>query len=151
LGLGDAREGDVALAEDLMSRMADNQADFTLTFRRLCEAVDEDSRAGESVRSLFEKPQAFDDWAVTWKRRLDSEGRSRAEVRKDMRAVSPAFIPRNHLIEEVIQAAVGEGDFEPFERMVEVLASPYDEQPGNERYASPPRPDQIVHETFCGT
>jgi uncharacterized protein YdiU (UPF0061 family) len=151
LGLGDSREGDVALAEDLMSRMADNKADFTLTFRRLAEAVDEDSRAGESVRSLFEKPQAFDDWAVAWKRRLDSEGRSRAEVRKNMRAASPAFIPRNHLIEEVIQAAVDGGDFEPFERIVEVLASPYDEQPENERYASPPRPDQIVHETFCGT
>ena len=50
-----------------------------------------------------------------------------------------------------IRAGVDAGDFEPFARIVEVLGSPYDEQPGNERYAAPPTPDQIVRETFCGT
>ena len=68
-----------------------------------------------------------------------------------MRSVNPAFIPRNHRVEEVINAAVEEGDLEPFERLIEVLASPYDDQPGQERYAAPPRADQIVHQTFCGT
>jgi uncharacterized protein YdiU (UPF0061 family) len=151
LGLGDVREGDAALAGDLLNRMAENKADFTLSFRRLCEAVDEDARGGESVRSLFENPQAFDDWAVGWRRRLVGGGRSPAEVRNEMRAANPAFIPRNHLVEEVIRAGIDAGDFEPFARIVEVLGSPYDEQPGNERYAAPPTPDQIVRETFCGT
>jgi uncharacterized protein YdiU (UPF0061 family) len=131
--------------------MAENKADFTLTFRRLSEAVDADSLGGASVRSLFEKPQAFDDWAVGWRCRLVGEGRSQAEVRKEMRAANPAFIPRNHLVEEVIRAGVDEGDFEPFARIVEVSSSPYDEQPGNERYAASPTPGQIVSETFCGT
>ena len=68
-----------------------------------------------------------------------------------MLAVNPAFIPRNHLIEEVIRAAVDENDFEPFENIIAVLATPYEEQPGRERYGLPPRPEQVVHETFCGT
>ena len=68
-----------------------------------------------------------------------------------MRTVNPAFIPRNHLVEDVIKAAVEEGDLVPFQQIIEVLASPYDDPPGQERYAAPPRPDQIVHQTFCGT
>ena len=67
-----------------------------------------------------------------------------------MRSVNPAFIPRNHLIEELISAALLE-DFGPFEQMLDVLQSPYDDQPGREQYAAPPRPDQVVRQTFCGT
>ena len=68
-----------------------------------------------------------------------------------MRGVNPAFIPRNHLVEEAIAAAVTTGDFSVFERLVAVLAKPYDDQPGPERYALPPRPEEVVHQTFCGT
>ena len=68
-----------------------------------------------------------------------------------MRSANPAFIPRNHLIEEVILAAVEEGDLAPFVRLLEVLKSPYEDQPARERYAAPPRPEEIVHQTFCGT
>ena len=151
LGLGEVREDDPALAQDLLARMADNRADFTLTFRRLCDVIDESSGTNERVSSLFEDPAAFDDWAVRWRKRLASEKRSHAECRSDMRSVNPAFIPRNHLVEEVIQAAVEGGDLTPFEQIIEVLGSPYDDQPGQERHAAPPRPDQIVHQTFCGT
>jgi uncharacterized protein YdiU (UPF0061 family) len=68
-----------------------------------------------------------------------------------MRAVNPAFIPRNHLVEEAIIAAVNDGDFSAFERLLSVVSAPYEDQPPFGRYADPPRPDQVVHETFCGT
>jgi uncharacterized protein YdiU (UPF0061 family) len=151
LGLVEAREGDAALAHDLLTRMAENGADFTLTFRRLGDVVDQRSQDNEWVSGLFEDPAAFDEWAVRWRHRLASEGRSSAESRSGMQSVSPAFIPRNHWVEEVIKAAVEEGDLEPFEQLLEVLASPYHDQPSLERYAAPPRTDQIVRETFCGT
>jgi uncharacterized protein YdiU (UPF0061 family) len=151
LGLTEAREGDVALAQDLLTRMAENAADFTLTFRRLSDGVGESSQSDEVVSGLFEDPAAFDEWAVRWRHRLAGERRSAAERQRDMRSVNPAFIPRNHRVEEVIKAAVDEGDLAPFEQLIEVLASPYDEQPSQERYAAPPRPEQIVRETFCGT
>jgi uncharacterized protein YdiU (UPF0061 family) len=151
LGLAEARKGDVALAQDLLTRMAENGADFTLTFRRLGDVVDQRSQDNEWVSGLFEDPAAFDEWAVRWRHRLASEGRSSAESRSGMRSVSPAFIPRNHRVEEVIKAAVEEGDLEPFAQLIEVLASPYDDQRSLERYAAPPRANQVVRETFCGT
>jgi len=151
LGLTESRDGDDELAEELLTRMAGHRADFTLTFRRLSELGDEPSEADASVGSLFEEPAAFDDWAVRWRRRLASEARSFSERRGGMRSVNPAFIPRNHRVEEVIVAATRDGDFGPFETLLEVLASPYEDQPGREEYAAPPRPEEVVRETFCGT
>ncbi len=68
-----------------------------------------------------------------------------------MRAVNPAFIPRNHLVEEAISAAVNNDDFSPFEILLGVLSAPYEDQAEFERHARPPRPDEVVHQTFCGT
>ena len=130
--------------------MAEGQADFTLTFRGLCDLVEDNPAEQTRVGALFENPAAFDDWATRWRRRIASGARSPAECRADMRSVNPAFIARNHRVEELIAAAM-QGDFGPFERLLEVLRSPYDDRPGDERYAAPPRPDQVVHETFCGT
>jgi uncharacterized protein YdiU (UPF0061 family) len=65
--------------------------------------------------------------------------------------VNPAYIPRNHLVEEALAAAVQQDDLAPFEALLEVLARPFDDQPGRERYALPPEPEQRVRATFCGT
>jgi uncharacterized protein YdiU (UPF0061 family) len=151
LGLAEAREEDADLARDLLERMAANGADFTLTFRRLSEAIDEAPAAADHVSGLFEEPAAFREWALRWRERLADETRSVAERKADMRSTNPAVIPRNHLVEEAIRAAVDEGDFTPFEQLVEVLATPYDDPVGRERYTLTPRPDQVVHQTFCGT
>ncbi|NNE19861.1 MAG: YdiU family protein [Myxococcales bacterium] len=151
LGLMEARDGDVELAQDLLKIMAENAADFTLTFRRLGDLVDSSVRNDDWVTGLFDDPAAFGRWAVGWRNRLGSEPRPPAERQRDMRSVNPAFIPRNHRVEEAIEAAVERSDLEPFERLIEVLASPYEDQPSHEPYAEPPRPDQIVRETFCGT
>jgi uncharacterized protein YdiU (UPF0061 family) len=68
-----------------------------------------------------------------------------------MRAANPRFIPRNHLVEEAISVAVDHDDFSVFDTLVAVLSTPYEEQPHFGRFADPPRPDQVVHQTFCGT
>ena len=68
-----------------------------------------------------------------------------------MRAVNPAYIPRNHLVEAALEAAVERRDFGPFEELLEVVARPYEDRPGLERYAAPPGPGERVHQTFCGT
>ncbi len=150
LGLLQPRPGDLSLAQDLLERMARNGADFTLTFRRMCDAAA--SPDGDAaVRGLFSDPSAFDDWAVRWRRRLAEEGGEPNARRVAMRAANPAFIPRNHLVAEAISAAVNTGDFSPFESLLTVLSTPYQEQPAFGRYADPPRPDQVVHQTFCGT
>ena len=152
LGLLQSQAGDDSLAQGLLERMAQNKADFTLTFRHLCEAV-AGSHGDAGVRDLFTDPTAYDAWAAQWRRRLADDGpATRHERISVMRAANPAVIPRNHLVEEAISAAVSNGAFEHFEKLVAVLARPYDDLPAPlARYAKPPRPDQVVRQTFCGT
>lgn len=151
LGLTEARADDAALAADLLERMAANEADFTLTFRHLCDAHEEGSSGGARARNLFREPPAFDAWAARWRERLATEQCTTAARRDLMEDANPLFIPRNHLVEEAIVAATEQGDFGPFEALVDVLERPYEEQVGRERYTLPPRADQVVHQTFCGT
>ena len=149
LGLATRQEGDAALVEDLLARMAEGRADFTLTFRRLGDAAADPARLRD-VRDLFIDPTAFDAWAEQWRRRLADEPRDGAARRAAMRAVNPAYVPRNHRVEEVIRAALT-GDFRPFERLGTVLARPYDERPEDRAYAEPPAFDTSGYQTFCGT
>jgi uncharacterized protein YdiU (UPF0061 family) len=67
-----------------------------------------------------------------------------------MNSVNPVFIPRNHKIEQVIESGL-EGDFSLFHEINEVLEKPYEEQEVFDSYKSPPRPEQVVQATFCGT
>jgi uncharacterized protein YdiU (UPF0061 family) len=151
LGLLQDEEGDIALAQDLLDRMTPNGADFTLTFRRLADAAGGAS-GDATVRSLFSDPTAFDEWASRWRERLAYEGgKTNAQRSAVMRAANPAFIPRNHLVEEALSASVNNGDFSAFETLLTVLSRPFDDQPDSARYAEPPWPDQIVRQTFCGT
>jgi uncharacterized protein YdiU (UPF0061 family) len=92
-----------------------------------------------------------DDWAVRWRHRLAEEGIEVNARRVAMRAANPAFIPRNRQVEEAISAAVNVGYFQPFESLLTVLSMPYEDQPAFGRYVDPPRPDQVVLQTFCGT
>ncbi|MCJ2061575.1 YdiU family protein [Methylobacterium sp. J-088] len=147
LGLGAVRDGDPALAGDLLTRMGENQADFTLTFRTLCGAVEGDG----SVRDLFVDPTAYDGWAVRWRARLAEETRAPAEIAAAMRTANPAFIPRNHQVEAMIAAAVERNDFAPFETLLAVLARPYADQPEHARYAQAPEGGGVGYRTFCGT
>jgi uncharacterized protein YdiU (UPF0061 family) len=149
IGLFTARDGDEALVQDLLDAMTKNEADFTLTFRRLGDAaLDSDN---DGVRQLFADPAAFDEWAVRWRQRLTQEPQSAAERHAAMRAVNPAFIPRNHRVEAVIQAATNNDDYAPFEELLTVLSKPFEDQPAYADYADPPKPEQRVLQTFCGT
>ncbi len=150
LGFREAREGDLALAQDLLNIMAENRADFTLTFRRLCNLAGPEPEAGDPIQNRFDDPAAFGDWAGRWRRRLAEEQWDDAARRAAMRAVNPAFIPRNHLVEEAIKAA-HDGNLTPFDDLLTVLSRPYADQPAFTRYANPPLPGQVVHQTFCGT
>jgi uncharacterized protein YdiU (UPF0061 family) len=150
LGLLTEREGDAALAQNLMDCMAANRADFTLTFRRLCGAV-AGPEGDQGVRILFDNPSAYDSWAAGWRLRLKEEivsGQVRAEA---TRRASPAFIPRNHIVEAALDAAVGRQDLQPFEELLDVISRPYEDRPELERYAAAARPEERVGQTFCGT
>jgi uncharacterized protein YdiU (UPF0061 family) len=148
LGLATSHDDDVKLIGELLKTMADGAADFTLTFRALCDAAD-GTDAG--VRAQFIDPAAFDGWAAPWRARLQQEETAPGARRDAMRAVNPGFIPRNHRIEAVIVAAVKDSDFADFETLNAVLARPFDDQPDHAAYAEPPLEEERVLRTFCGT
>ncbi len=150
LGLFTEQDGDQALAQELLDAMARGRADFTLTFRRICEAAAEPT-ADQRVRELFTEPGLYDEWALRWRQRLNEEPQGATERRAAMELVNPAFIPRNHRVETVIKAAMDNGDYAPFETLLAVLSKPYEEQPGFAEYADPPQPHERVCQTFCGT
>lgn len=150
LGLSVQTDGDLGLVEGLLNVMHRNQADFTLVFRGLCEAA-ESEEGDVAVRALFAKPSDYDSWARLWRARLTRESLESAVRAAAMRQVNPVFIPRNHRIEQVINAAVQREDFAPFAELSAVLSRPYQGQAGFESYANSPQPGERVLRTFCGT
>ena len=149
LGLMQAQDQDAELISDLFTRMTENEADFTLTFRRLCTSA-EDETADAGVASLFKDPMSFAGFAENWRARLASEGGEAQQRAAQMRRVNPAFIPRNHRVEEAIAAALKD-DLAPFHQLNRVLEKPYDDQPEFKDYMLPARPEERVTQTFCGT
>ncbi len=149
LGLNTQRKGDLALGQELLERMAANKADFTLTFRRLADAAAEPG-ADAAVAELFADPTVYMHWAAAWRTRLADEGGSADARRAAMRKVNPAFIARNHRVEEALKIAEI-GDYGLFERLLDVIVRPFDDQPANARYLDPPQPHEVVRATFCGT
>ena len=129
--------------------MAENGADFTLTFRGLCAAAEGPESDGP-VRALFNDGTAYDEWAARWRDRLAAEPMAPAGRAATMRTVNPAVIPRNHLVEAAIEAAVG-GDLTPFEDLLAVLQRPYEDRPDDDRHAARPEPTGRAYQTFCGT
>ena len=109
----------------------------------------ENAEADATVGGLFDDPQSFKDWAAQWRARLVGERRDDDARQAAMRAANPAYIPRNHRIEQVISAALG-GDFGPFETLGELLSKPFDDQPDHAAYQLSPLPEEVVHVTFCG-
>lgn len=137
-----AGPGDAATTElvaDLLTLLQENHVDHTSFFRALGAAARGD--AGPA-RGLFLDLAGFDAWAARWRALAPDAG--------EMDRVNPAYIPRNHLVEECLTAA-GAGDLGPLARLLEVLSAPYDERPGLERYASPAPESFAGYQTHCGT
>jgi serine/tyrosine/threonine adenylyltransferase len=150
LGMTGNQEGDLDLIRELLRAMHENAADFTLTFRRLSAAA-ADEMADAEARRLFANPVAYDIWAARWRSRLAVDKREPNARAKAMRAVNPAFIPRNHRVEQALDAAIECGDFSPFVDLLTVLSRPYEDQAAFAEYANPPGTGERVFRTFCGT
>lgn len=129
------KHGDWALVQSLLDLMERDEADFTLVFRNL-------SRGRDAFLEQFKDQAAAHSWHQRW--REESPDLNLA------RKVNPIFIPRNHRIAEVIDAAY-RGDFSPFHQLHQVLSHPFKEQPAHAVFEEMPAPDEVVQNTFCGT
>ncbi|TMW71252.1 protein adenylyltransferase SelO [Alteribacter natronophilus] len=140
LGLFDTEEGDEALVEELLTAMEKTHVDFTNTFRALTYGTFLETSCGRELN----------DWHDKWQSRLKREGRSEEDVRRRMETANPAVIPRNHRVEEALEAAVSKSDYTVMEKLLDALSDPYDHTKEYGSYTEPPESEQ-GYQTFCGT
>ncbi len=150
LGLSN-ETGEAQLVQDLLELMQQEKTDFTLTFRRLSDLVAPRTAADNDIGSVFELPDSFTPWLQRWRKELLKSPQDESARQAAMDAVNPVYIARNHLVAEAIDAAIIQQNFEPFHRLVDILLQPFKFKHEHGRYATPPLPEQIVRQTFCGT
>ena len=129
-------------------KMAKNKVDFTLFFRRLTQTADGASSTG--LLDLFEDEDAGQKWLDDWSERFSKDATSSTKRIEAMKKTNPIYIPRNHRVEQAIQAGLN-GDFDLFHELVEVSSKPFEDQAGFEHYELAPTSEEIVRRTFCGT
>ena len=150
LGLATRQDGDHALIEGLLERMAADRADYTITFRRLAGFGTSAGADNTPVRDLFIDRDAFDAWATRYRDRLAAEGSDDTERALRMNRVNPKYVLRNHLAEIAIRQA-RLGDFSEVDRLCQILARPYDEQAEWSAYADFPPPWANQIEVSCSS
>ena len=149
MGLYTEDESDLLLVSDFLELMREKATDYTITFRLLCDAAG--NKNDNDLAQLFEGSEGFRIWMKKWNARLGRESLSAFERVTRMRGVNPAYIPRNHRIEQAIVAAVERNDFSIMKEMIEVLSNPFVEQARFAEYTLPPVSTERVYQTFCGT
>jgi len=124
-----------------------HSVDYTLAWRRLADAAEGNS---DALEELFPSKLGLVNWLARWHQRIALQ--SAAGTAATMRSVNPIYIPRNHLVEEALDAAQDNADLEPFKKLLAVLSHPFEEGPSLGRYAQPASQEFMAqYETFCGT
>jgi uncharacterized protein YdiU (UPF0061 family) len=142
LGLFGALKSDEKLISDLLDWMQTNHADFTNTFRDL-------SQAHKPHGEIYAQ-QSFSAWYARWEARLQQNTQPLQSSLSLMQSRNPAVIPRNHKVEEALEAAYAD-DLKPFHALLNVLKEPYQNSAAPKAYQTPPLPQERVYQTFCGT
>ncbi|MEF3302544.1 protein adenylyltransferase SelO [Paenibacillus sp. GYB003] len=143
LGILGEEPEDESLITDLLDMMKNHRADYTNTFRALTFDKPEETAMSGSPE--------FARWCERWRARQGRQQPSQASSHGLMRSSNPAVIPRNHRVEEALEAAVERGDYSVMEKLLGVLSSPFAHTPEQEAYAAPPEPSACPYRTFCGT
>ena len=149
--IGLEQKGNLALVEDLFKLMHKYRADFTLSFHYLTEMVTDQSYDQEFISLFDEANPKLSQWIQDWRQALSEEDKELQTIAEEMNKVNPVYIPRNHIIEEMIEAAVSNQDYSLIHKLSEVLAKPFTKQEGADYYLLPPKDKNQNYQTFCGT
>ena len=148
IGLSKEDQDDINLISQLLNLMKINKVDFTLCFRYLSKALVGDIK---SIKNLFKNDIEFDNWMTLWKERVSQESISDEKIASSMNAVNPLYIPRNHKVEEALEAAVFDNNMKPFLKLHDILKNPYEEIKEFHEYEKPVKNSSVRYKTFCGT
>ena len=139
------REDDDNLTTQFFEYMEKEELDFTLAFRNLSNLLEKDSKD-----KFFPETDELKTFLKVWRVRIEKEEKDIPQIKEEMDAINPLYIARNHQVEKAIQASY-QGDLKIFHELNKVLQNPYTFQPDLDRYSLPPRPEEEVKATFCGT
>ncbi|MFZ5969930.1 MAG: protein adenylyltransferase SelO [Bacillota bacterium] len=143
LGIFNEEPEDESLIEGILRMMKKYGGDYTNTFRALTFDKTEDT--------VLSGTTEFTQWYELWQARLGRQQEPKASSQQLMRNSNPAIIPRNHRVEEALEAAVKQGDYSMMEQLLGVLSKPYAHSPEQADYATLPAPSTCPYRTFCGT
>ena len=149
IGLDSTKPNSKETLTKLLRIMLDNKSDYTLTFRYLSEIIK--GKRDSLFKQQFLEHKQISNWLKEWKELIKDQNLAKKEIALSMESSNPVFIPRNHLIERAIEAAVENNDFSEMKTLLTILSKPYEEQSKYGEYMKPPKPLEVVHQTFCGT
>ena len=173
LGIFNEEAGDKNLIEDLLGIMEKYNADYTNTFYELSQSnelsqddnlgnnndlkentcLNQDINLNKGTTQNIElyKSDEFLKWQKAWQSRLERQQESKDMSRKLMQQSNPAIIPRNHRVEEALEAAVNNDDYSLMSSLLEALSKPYNYENVNLEYSKLPPSSKTPYRTFCGT
>ncbi|MHB1484997.1 MAG: protein adenylyltransferase SelO [Saccharofermentanales bacterium] len=143
LGIFNQESEDESLIENLLGMMQKYHVDYTNIFRELT--------LGTRINMAMFGTTEFAKWQEQWKDRLGRQQEKKAASNQLMRNSNPAIIPRNHLVEKALEAAVKQGDYSVMEKLLDVLSNPYSYSPEQDAYSAPPDSSSDPYRTICGT
>jgi len=147
IGLDGNSEQHQIILKDLLKIMIPNQADYTLSFRYLSQALlNKDSL----FLDQFKEQGKIKEWLKNWKLAIKELNKDTGEIVSNMESINPVYIPRNHNVDKAIKASYEE-DLNPMNELLDALKDPFEE---NEKYlhlALPPKDEEKILQTFCGT
>ena len=149
IGLDGTKTNSHETLTKLLKIMLDNKSDYTLTFLYLSDIIK--GKGDNLFKQQFLKPNQISNWLKEWKELIKDENLAKKAIALSMEGSNPVFIPRNHLVERAIEAAVESNDFSEMKTLLTILSKPYEEQSKYDEYMKPPKPHEVVHQTFCGT
>ncbi|HIA95463.1 MAG TPA: YdiU family protein [Gammaproteobacteria bacterium] len=149
IGLDSTKTNSQEALTKLLRIMLDNKSDYTLTFRYLSEIIK--GKRDSLFKQQFLEHNQISNWLKEWKELIKDQNLAKKEIALSMESSNPVFIPRNHLVERAIEAAVENNDFSEMKTLLTILSKPYEEQSKYGEYMKPPKPLEVVHQTFCGT
>ncbi len=147
LGLSQELDTDLDLCNDLLASMVGQEVDYTRLFRSLSDVVRADDKAAVA---LFSDATDFKNWLQSYQQRIQQEADTPDQIAAAMNNVNPVYIPRNHLVEEALNAALSD-NLLAFDTLLDVLLHPFEERTGLERYKLAAPDDFGPYTTFCGT
>ena len=147
IGLDGSIKENHEILRKLLKIMMDNEADYTITFRSLSKILENDT---QKFLSQFKQKAEINIWIRDWQNAIEKENKEKSLLKKELDAINPVFIPRNHLIQKAIDESY-EGNYDLMKEIINVSKTPFDGELENSVYAEAPSKDQRVTQTFCGT